>query len=82
MNTVFGTIALITSIVLALFGFPSQILMNYKRKSTEGFSFIFTIIALPNSIAWFLYGISKPGIDWFIAIANILIIVLLSLLLF
>ena len=82
MNTLFGMIALVTSLALALVGFPSQIYLNYRRKSTDGFSFIFTTIALPNSIAWFLYGMSKHEIDWFIVIANILCIVLLSMLLF
>jgi uncharacterized protein with PQ loop repeat len=82
MNTLFGMIALVTSIVVALVGFPSQIYINYKRKSTDGFSLIFCVAAIINSIAWFSYGMSKPEIDWFIVLANIMGIVLLSMLLF
>lgn len=81
MNTLFGIAALVMSMIVTLVGFPSQIVINYKKKSTDGFSLIFCIAAFLNSIAWFFYGMSKPEIDWFIVLANVPGIVFLSMLL-
>jgi uncharacterized protein with PQ loop repeat len=51
-----GTLTVIVGLVVKLLGFPDQFLKNYKRKSTDGLSSIFIILAFVSYILWTLHG--------------------------
>ena len=49
LTVIFGLLAKVV-------GFPDQIRKNYKRKSTEGLSTIFIVIAVISYILWTIHG--------------------------
>lgn len=49
-------LTVIFGLLSKIIGFPDQIRKNYKRKSTEGLSTIFIIIAVASYILWTLHG--------------------------
>lgn len=54
---IIGALTLIVGILVKLIGFPDQFLKNYKRKSTEGLSTIFFILAFVSYFLWTMHGL-------------------------
>ncbi len=71
VNQIIGAVATTLAILMSLIGLPTQILINYKRKSTEGLSLIFYLIFLVNVCCWLLYGLTMEKIDFFLVAANL-----------
>lgn len=65
---ILGTLAMISSLVMVIVGFPSQIIKNYQRKSCEGVAPNLIYSACSGYTLWTLYGWAKP--DWFLAISQ------------
>lgn len=59
---IIGTLTLIVGILVKLLGFPDQFLKNHKRKSTEGLSSVFIILAFISYLLWTLHGIFQNDI--------------------
>ncbi len=70
-ETILGFVATATGIIVASVGLPIQLLKNYKRKSVEGLSLIFWVLAYVNGWCWFTYAIVKNQPDFFLIVANI-----------
>ena len=70
-ETIFGFLATATGITVASVGLPIQLLKNYKRKSVEGLSLVFWVLAYINGWCWFTYAIVKMQPDIYLIIANI-----------
>ena len=71
MVDLFGTLAMISSIIYLCFGLPVQIFKNYKRKSTEGLSLFLIIFCASTLLMWSLYAWVKDPKDWYIIASNI-----------
>ncbi|OGS36971.1 MAG: hypothetical protein A2293_01995 [Elusimicrobia bacterium RIFOXYB2_FULL_49_7] len=71
LNTVLGTLAMTVSIIYLCFGLPLQIIKNFKRKSTEGFSFIFALFFSFSIGLWVLYAWTKTPREYYILISNL-----------
>ncbi len=71
MNDVLGLMAMATSILYLCFGLPLQIIENYKRKSTQGLSFLLILLCSLTLVMWSLYAWAKEPIDWYIIGANV-----------
>ena len=65
---IFGLLATIASLIIIVVGLPSQIRLNWKRKSCEGFSFSLIAVVFFSYLFWGLYGWTKP--DTFLIIAQ------------
>jgi uncharacterized protein with PQ loop repeat len=59
---VIGASTLVVGILVKLLGFPDQFLKNYKRKSTEGLSSVFIILAFVSYLLWTLHGVFQNDI--------------------
>ncbi len=70
MTDVLGLIAMATAILYLCFGLPLQIIENYKRKSTQGLSFILIFLCSVTLVMWSLYAWVQDPIDWYILGAN------------
>lgn len=57
-----GGATVVVGILVKLIGFPDQFLKNYKRKSTEGLSTLFFLLAFLSYILWTLHGVFQR--DW------------------
>lgn len=57
-----GGATVVVGILVKLIGFPDQFLKNYKRKSTEGLSTLFFLLAFLSYILWTLHGVFQH--DW------------------
>lgn len=57
-----GGATVVVGILVKLIGFPDQFLKNYKRKSTEGLSTTFFLLAFLSYILWTLHGALQH--DW------------------
>ncbi len=79
MDQLVGVLGMVMSYVVALVGLPSQILENYRRKSTEGLSLMLWVLSLLNISSWFAYGLLR-GDRWIIA-ANVPWLVFIPILL-
>jgi len=66
--SIFGILAVITSLTVTLIGFPAQIIKNYKRKSCEGIAPLLIYCACLTYSLWTLYGWTKP--DLFLIISQ------------
>ena len=64
-----GYMALATSLILTCIGLPSQIRVNYRRKSCDGLDRLMFSIVTCAYLIWAIYGFMKN--DWFIVFANI-----------
>lgn len=53
---IIGVLTVVVGILVKLLGFPDQFLKNYKRKSTEGLSSLFIVLAFVSYILWTLHG--------------------------
>jgi len=82
LENILGTAACCMGVSVALVGLPIQILKNYRRKSVEGISFAFWILAYLNGWLWTAYASSKIAIDWYMIAANIPGLFFTSVLLF
>ncbi|MCK4592574.1 hypothetical protein KAT63_04020 [Candidatus Parcubacteria bacterium] len=59
---VVGFLTLAVGILVKVIGLPDQIRKNYNRKSTEGLSTTFMILALVSYSLWTLHGILRNDI--------------------
>ena len=57
-----GSLTLVVGILVKIIGLPDQIRKNYNRKSTEGLSTTFMILALISYSLWTLHGILRKDI--------------------
>lgn len=71
MTDVLGLMAMTSSILYLCFGLPLQIIENYKRKSTQGLSFILIFLCSITLVMWSLYAWIQDPIDWYILGANL-----------
>lgn len=71
LEIILGFIATTTGITVASVGLPIQLLKNYKRKSVEGLSLVFWVLAYINGWCWLSYASLKVHPDFFMIIANI-----------
>jgi uncharacterized protein with PQ loop repeat len=53
---VIGILTVIIGILVKILGFPDQFMKNYKRKSTEGLSTIFIVLAFVSYVLWTIHG--------------------------
>ena len=53
---IIGVLTVIIGILVKIIGFPDQFMKNYKRKSTEGLSTIFILLAFISYILWTIHG--------------------------
>ena len=60
--SIIGFLTLVVGILVKIIGLPDQIRKNYTRKSTEGLSTAFIILALISYILWTLHGILQKDI--------------------
>ncbi len=63
-----GHLAMWSSLIIILVGLPSQIFLNYWRKSTKGLSLLLMASACWSYCVWALYGFYKG--DNFILVAQ------------
>lgn len=63
-----GVLTVIIGILVKVLGFPDQFMKNYKRKSTEGLSTIFIVLAFLSYILWTLHGYLQG--DWVLIIGQ------------
>lgn len=63
-----GTIVAVLSVASKIFGAPDQIRKNFKRKSTEGLSFVFYGFSFITYFFWALYGALRE--DWVVFLAH------------
>ena len=71
LESMLGFLATATGITVASVGLPMQLIKNYKRKSVEGLSLVFWILAYINGWCWVAYASVKVKPDFFLIIANI-----------
>ena len=60
--TIIGVLTVIVGILVKLIGFPDQFRLNYKRKSTEGLSTAFYLLAFLSYILWTLHGLFEKDL--------------------
>ena len=63
-----GIATVILGTLVKLLGFPDQFLKNYRRKSTEGLSTIFIVLAFFSYILWTLHGVLQK--DWVLIVGQ------------
>jgi len=51
-----GGLTIIVGILVKILGFPDQFLKNYRRKSTEGLSTVFIVLAFLSYVLWTVHG--------------------------
>lgn len=56
LAAIIGVLTVIIGILVKILGFPDQFMKNYKRKSTEGLSTIFILLAFISYILWTIHG--------------------------
>ncbi len=54
---IIGVLTVSVGILVKVLGFPDQFRKNYKKKSTEGLSTIFIMLAFISYILWTTHGI-------------------------
>jgi len=59
---IIGILTVVFSLLSKAIGFPDQIRKNLKRKSTEGLSTIFFVLAFFSYMLWVIHGYLKN--DW------------------
>ena len=53
---IIGILTVIIGILVKVLGFPHQFMKNYRKKSTEGLSTIFILLAFISYSLWTLHG--------------------------
>ncbi len=56
---IIGFLTVIIAVLVKIIGLPDQIRKNYKRKSTEGISTAFFVLAFFSYLLWTLHGINQ-----------------------
>jgi len=59
---IIGVLTVTIGILVKILGFPAQFRLNYKSKSTKGFSTLFISLAFISYILWTTHGILQN--DW------------------
>lgn len=73
MNSqILGFIAAGITTIYTLIGVPSQVMKNYKRKSTEGLALLSVGILFVGFVVWVFYALSMEEVNYFILIPNAL----------
>ncbi|MDO8529910.1 MAG: SemiSWEET family transporter [bacterium] len=67
---ILGTNAIVAGLLGVIVGLVTQIIKNYRRKSTEGLSFWWILLAFYSYVSWLLYGIFKQ--DFFLTVPQTL----------
>ncbi|OGY64735.1 MAG: hypothetical protein A3I24_02485 [Candidatus Harrisonbacteria bacterium RIFCSPLOWO2_02_FULL_41_13b] len=75
---IFGTLAVIASMTIALVGFPTQIYRNYKRQNCDGIAPVLIYSAFISYLLWTLYAWTKP--DLFLIVTDTTGVILTSIL--
>ncbi|MEK7191903.1 MAG: SemiSWEET family transporter [Patescibacteria group bacterium] len=57
MKSVISIAAIIITFLIIVFGIGEQILKNYRRKSTEGLSFLLFLLSFFGWSSWAVYGL-------------------------
>ena len=65
---IIGILTVIIGILVKVVGFPDQFMKNFKRKSTEGYSTLFILLAFISYILWTLHGYLRN--DWVLLIGQ------------
>ena len=65
---VVGVLTVIIGVLVKIIGFPDQFMKNYRRKSTEGYSTIFILLAFLSYLLWTLHGYLQG--DWVLMIGQ------------
>jgi len=60
--SIIGVLTVVIGILVKVIGFPDQFRLNFKRKSTEGLSALFYVLAFISYILWTFHGILQN--DW------------------
>lgn len=60
--SIIGLLTIVIGISVKVIGFPDQFRKNYQRKSTEGLSSIFIILAFVSYILWTTHGMLQNDI--------------------
>jgi len=68
LPAIVGAVTVIIGILVKLLGFPDQFLKNHRRKSTEGLSTIFFVLAFISYLFWTLHGYFQK--DWVLIIGQ------------
>ena len=63
-----GFLTVVIGVLVKIIGFPDQIRLNYKHKSTKGLSTIFYTLAFVSYVLWTLHGILQK--DWVLIIGQ------------
>ena len=66
--SVIGVLTVTVGLLVKLLGFPDQFFKNYRRKSTEGLSSIFYILAFVSYMLWAIHGLIQG--DWVVIIGQ------------
>ena len=53
---IIGILTVVIGILVKIIGFPDQFMKNYRRKSTEGLSSMFILLAFVSYILWTVHG--------------------------
>jgi uncharacterized protein with PQ loop repeat len=56
LAVIIGTLTLIIGVVVKIIGFPDQFRINFKRKSTQGVSTLFYVLAFVSYLLWTVHG--------------------------
>ncbi len=67
---ILGYNAILAGLLGVIIGLVTQIIKNYRRKSTEGLSFWWILLAFYSYVSWLLYGILKQ--DFFLTVPQTL----------
>ena len=62
LATIVASLTLISSVIIKLVAFPDQFRINWKRKSTQGVSTLFYILAVISYVLWVIHGIIQKDI--------------------
>ncbi len=54
--SIIGLLTITIGILVKIIGFPDQFRKNYRRKSTEGLSSIFIVLAFVSYLLWTIHG--------------------------
>ncbi len=63
-----GVLTICVGVLVKILGFPDQFLKNYRRKSTEGLSTTFFVLAFISYLLWTLHGYLQK--DWVLIIGQ------------
>ena len=56
LATIIGILTVLVGILVKIIGFPDQFMKNYNKKSTDGLSTIFILLAFISYILWTIHG--------------------------